>query len=305
MDDKGPLVILLHAINYWLKNNKIVPYSIRFLFGTDEETFSSDIKQFKKDFDQPKVVITPDADFPVPYGEKGLMRFSVSQKIKNGNLLNISAGSSTNAVAGKAIAVCKAQKQWIDVGNSRLSHAVKVNAIKDSFEIIAKGRGTHAADPYQGIDSIAILSHFLLEKDICNKQEEEFFKFIIKIAGKPNGECVGLNVGDENFERLTIVPTKLRLKNGSISQTFDVRFPMCTNPELIRKKIEKHMPKGAIFKQIKAYPPFAINPESKLVASLAKSYKDSTGEEPRKFTMGGATYARNFDCGTSFGPIRE
>lgn len=80
---------------------------------------------------------------------------------------------------------------------------------------------------------------------------------------------------------------------------------MCVSPELVRKQIEKHMPKGAKYEQIKSYPPFIINPESQLVDSLAKSYKDSTGEEPKKFTMGGATYARNFDCGTSFGPLRD
>lgn len=276
------------------------------MFGTDEETFSTDIKQFKKDFDEPKIIFTPDSDFPVPYGEKGLMRFKVSQKFTKGEIKSINSGESTNAVSGKAVAICKYKDSWLDVSTSRLAHAIKVITNDDgTLEITAKGRAAHAATPYHGIDGTAILSHFFIEKNIGTKEEQEYFKFLLKIAGKPKGEGVGLNVGDEHFKNLTIVPTKMTLKNGTISQIFDVRFPMCTTPEKIEKQIRKHMPKGAKYECIKAYPPFIINPNSQLINALSNAYVNATGEETKKFTMGGATYARNFHCGTSYGPLRD
>lgn len=138
--------------------------------------------------------MTPDADFPVPYGEKGLMRFCIKQKIKNGEFIKISAGETNNAVAGKAVAVTNGKIKWIDSETSRLAHAIKIERQDDGkLKIIAKGRASHAADPFSGIDSVAVLSQFCLEKNIGNEQEQTFMKFLSKIAGKPHGEGVGLN----------------------------------------------------------------------------------------------------------------
>ena len=80
------------------------------MFGTDEETYSSDVKEYQKCYEEPRFVMTPDSDFPVPYGEKGIVRFTVSQKISNGQFVSIKAGETNNAVAGKAIAVIKTDK---------------------------------------------------------------------------------------------------------------------------------------------------------------------------------------------------
>lgn len=306
IDDKGPLVILLHAINFWNKKLKKLPYSVRFLFGTDEETYSTDIKQYKKDFKEPEIIITPDADFPVPYGEKGLMRFSVSQKIEKGIIKEIKSGVTDNAVSGRTTAIVDAKGKWLDKNTSRLAHAITVERQENGdLKIITKGRSAHAAEPYLGIDSIAVFCQFMLEKNITNKKETEFIKFLNKIAGKPKGEEVGINWSDEHFQDLTIVPTQLTYKNGKISQAFDIRFPNCTNAEKIKKQICKHIPKGAKFESIKAYPPFIINPKSCLIQALSDAYVSATGEKTKLFTMGGATYARNFYCGTSFGPLRS
>lgn len=111
IDDKGPTVLFLHAINFWLQKSKKLPYSIRFLFGTDEETFSTDVNEYLKHYEEPRFVLTPDSDFPVPYGEKGIVRFTVSQKIKNGEIISIKAGQTNNAVAGKAVAEIDGSKK--------------------------------------------------------------------------------------------------------------------------------------------------------------------------------------------------
>lgn len=307
IDDKGPIIMFLHAVNFWLKKGIKLPYSIRFLFGTDEETNCSDVKNFKENFYEPKVVITPDGDFPICYGEKGLYRFKISsKKITKPQILSITAGTSLNAISGRATAIIKAKNQWIDVSNSRLAHAIKVNKLDDKrLEIIATGRSTHAAEPYEGIDSIAVLCQFLLEKNIGNADEKEFILFLSKIAGKPNGKEVDLDFYDEHFKSLTIVPTKLRYENSKFMQWFDVRYPICTNEKQIERKIIKHMPKTAKFERLSGMKPFIINPESKLVNALAKAYTEATGDFAKIFTTGGATYAREFLCAASFGPMME
>lgn len=306
LDDKGPTVIFLHAINFWLQKEKKLPYSIRFLFGTDEETFSTDVTEYLKHYEEPRFVLTPDSDFPVPYGETGIIRFTVSQKINNGEFISIKAGDTNNAVAGKAIAKIDGLNRWIDTENFRLAHAIKINRLENgNLEIIAKGRASHAAEPFNGIDSVAVLSQFCLEKNIGNAEEQVFMKFLSKIAGRPHGEGVGMNWKDEHFKDLTIVPTLLRYENGEISQDFDIRCPKSETPEKVKKQITKHMPRGAKYTEISAFPAYLVNPKSKLIRSMQKSYKQATGEEPKLFTMGGGTYAKCFRCGVSFGPIRN
>lgn len=307
IDDKGPTVIFLHAINFWLQKNYQFPYSIRYLFGTDEESKSSDVACFKNDFEEPRFVISPDADFPICYGEKGLMRFNVySQKFSDPQISYIKAGISDNAVAGKAIAMFKEKNLWIEKENSRLAHAIKIEKDEEGYtQVIATGRSAHAASPYEGIDSIAVLAQFLLEKNLGSSEEKEFLKFIAKIAGKPDGHEIGINCSDEHFKELTIVPSILKMDNGKWKQSFDVRYPSSINGGKIEEQIKRHMPDGAEFSLIKNVEPFLINPKSKLIQALSKAYTKATGEEAKQFTMGGATYVRDFKYGTSFGPNME
>lgn len=306
IDDKGPIVLFLYAINFWIKQSCEFPYSIRFLFGTDEEDNSNDVAVYKQDFPEPKVVITPDSDFPICYGEKGLTRFRiVSDKIINGQIIELNGGTSINAMAGRAYAIVKtAPGRWIHKTKSRLAHAIDVSEVDtDTFKITAKGRSTHAATPYEGIDSIAVLTQFLLEKEIGNKQEYDFLKFISRIAGKPNGEGIGLDYSDKYFDKLTIVPTKIQLIDNHLCQIFDVRYPACITIDKIKSKIKRVMPPNGTMDFFKNTSPLLINPNSTLVNALADAYTEATGEKAKKFTMGGASYARDFKCATSYGPL--
>lgn len=308
IDDKGPVMILLHAINFWKKQKVEFPHSVRFLFGTNEESGSSDVDVFKENFEQPTIVITPDADFPICYGEKGLCRFKViSKKISNGVIDNIKGGVANNAVAGIAQARIKLKGyQWVNKANSRLGHAIDIEEKNPGFlDIIAHGRSAHAAIPYNGIDSIAILSQFLLEKNIGNKAEQEFLNFVAKVAGKPDGRGFNINCRGEHLSRLTIVPSMLKFKDNRFEQTFDIRYPEVINVNKIKQKIKSHLPQGAKLELFQDIKPMLLNPQSKFIMSLSKAFEKATKLEAKTFTMGGATYARDFDYAASFGPIME
>ena len=76
-DDKGPDVVALHALKFWkdLQDTGAVPafpYTVRFLFGANEETGMGDLAYYQQRYEDPLFLFTPDASFPVSYGEKGL-----------------------------------------------------------------------------------------------------------------------------------------------------------------------------------------------------------------------------------------
>lgn len=50
--------------------------------------------------------------------------------------------------------------------------------------------------------------------------------------------------------------------------------------------------------------PLFIKKDSQFISALKDAYQAATDEEPELYTMGGATYARDFKYGNSFGPIR-
>ena len=49
-------------------------------------------------------------------------------------------------------------------------------------------------------------------------------------------------------------------------------------------------------------PPFLTSADSPAVQTLLSTYNEVTGAVARPFSMGGGTYARNFERAVSFGP---
>ncbi|MDO5329598.1 MAG: Sapep family Mn(2+)-dependent dipeptidase [Coriobacteriia bacterium] len=305
LDDKGANVILLHAINFLLKSGYEFNYSLRYLFGTDEETNTSDIETYLEDFEEPDIVISPDGDFPICYGEKGLYRCNViSKKINNKQIIELSAGDYDNAVAGSAYALVKKDRIY-NRQNFKLAHALNIEVLDNTVKITAKGRSAHAAEPYDGIDSIAVLVKFLIDQNIGSDEEQQFLSFVSKIAGKPEGSEIGIQAQDDDLGELTIVPTKLDYTNNIFTQVLDCRYPTTITSEFIKSQIEKHSPNGSQVEETGKFEPYLINPNSKLIQKLKEAYEDAMGQPAKLFTIGGYTYARYFKQAVSFGPYME
>lgn len=103
LDDKGPSVVALHAVKCLAGLDVARPYTIRFLFGANEETSMADVAWYLENYESPAFLFTPDADFPVCYGEKGGYDGCItSAPIADPVILDISGGVVTNAVPGEA-----------------------------------------------------------------------------------------------------------------------------------------------------------------------------------------------------------
>ena len=109
LDDKGPSVVALHAVKCLSDLDVECPYSMRFIFGANEETGMADVTWYLEKYESPAFLFTPDADFPVCYGEKGGYDGCItSAPIADPVILDISGGVVTNAVPGEAWAVVRA-----------------------------------------------------------------------------------------------------------------------------------------------------------------------------------------------------
>ncbi len=276
-----------------------LPYTIRFLFGTNEETGMNDVPYYRERYADPAFLFTPDAEFPVCYGEKGGFDATVvSAPIEGGEFLQFEGGSATNAVAGQAFCVVNRI-----VDNLPEAPGITVTYEEGKTRIDAKGKSAHASTPELGQSAIGLLADYVLANGIGTLKEQEFLRFVQKVVDFPDGSGVGIATADEYFGPLTLNGGTIKLEDGRFTQTLDSRWPTSTTPEEITAAITAITdPMGASFENTLLMVPFLVKPDTAPIQALLSAYNEVTGESREPFTIGGGTYAREFTSGASFGP---
>ncbi len=306
LDDKGPSVVALWAMKFWkdMQDQGLAPqfpYTVRFLFGTNEETGMGDVPYYRERYADPAFLFTPDAEFPVCYGEKGGFDADIaSEPMPERNVIEFTGGAATNAVPGQAEALVR-----VAPGTElRDTDRVKVLWPADNqVRLVATGKSAHASLPDTGVNAIALIVDYLLENELLTQKERAFFNFEKKLLSHTDGSGVGLACADEYFGPLTIIGGTIATDGERFVQTVDSRYPTTTSSEEILDTLQLEAGKvGADVKMTLSMVPFLVKPDSPVIQALLKAYNDATGENAKPFTMGGGTYAREFTSGASFGP---
>lgn len=307
LDDKGPSVMALHAMKFWKDLQDAgeapqFPYTIRFLFGANEESGMADVAYYHKHYDDPAFLFTPDAEFPVCYGEKGGYDGElVSKPIEPCArvVVEFEGGAATNAVPGIAHAVVKANASELPAAD-RITIA---EAGEGLARIEAKGKGAHASTPDEGINAIGLIVDYLLANGLCGADERAFFELDQKLLNHTDGSGIGIKSEDEYFGPLTVIGGTIKLEDDRFVQTLDSRFPTSITADRITERMRELAGEiGATFENTLLMEPFLVKPDSPVIQALLNAYNEATGEDAKPFTMGGGTYAREFKSGASFGP---
>ena len=336
-DDKGPLVIAMHAVNFWREKlsaqGKLPRYTIRLLFGANEETNMADVAYYRENFVDPAFLFTPDAEFPLGYGESGCCVGELtSAPDVDGAIEEIEGGAATNAVPGEAHAVIRIDRTVaalngdavarVDAADMAGESAMQGSAGKAGAvalpeapgiaatvlpngcaRIDATGKSAHASTPELGKSAIALLVDYLLENDLHAPAERAFLQLEHDMLGDTSGAQVGIQAADRHFGDLSAVGGVISMKDGCIVQTLDCRYPTTTTAQEIEQRLApRAQAVGAKFEIVHDKRPFLMNPDSSAVAALMQAYNHVTGRNAKPFTMKGGTYARMFSHAVSFGP---
>ncbi|MEG0480630.1 MAG: Sapep family Mn(2+)-dependent dipeptidase, partial [Clostridium sp.] len=81
IDDKGPIMAALYGLKAIKDSGVKLSKRVRVIFGTNEETGCNDIPYYLEREKPPVMGFTPDADFPVIHGEKGLLIFDIVKDV--------------------------------------------------------------------------------------------------------------------------------------------------------------------------------------------------------------------------------
>lgn len=304
LDDKGPLVLSLWAAHFFAlqvkETGKPLPYALRCIIGNNEETNMADVEHYLGCCPEPAFCFSPDADFPLICGEKGLYRGEfTSGAVAGEKIVELDGGTVPNAVAGQATALVRADAASLP--------ATERIAVEDAgaglARVTATGVGGHASLPEGTVNAIGVLARYLLVQGLAGEGERPFLELLVTLTEDAYGEASGVASADDKFGRLTCVAGTVRTEGGRFVQSVDARFPTSTTGEAITARLtELAAAHGCAYACRSNEEPFYISPDSPEIEALLSTYAEYTGAEARAFTIGGGTYARHFARACAFGP---
>ena len=205
VDDKGPAAISFFAMRELAKQDP--GFRIRLILGTDEERTCSCVEYYDAHGEIPDIAITPDAEFPVIYAEKGILHIKISQ---TSSLPGFTArgGSAANMVPASASA----------------SYA------PSSIDISVSGKTAHASKPSLGINAIDLLPTKLDEAGF-ETDKVPLLKFIKEV------DISSLfDISDESGT-LTSNNGILNIEGDTAELTVDIRYPVSVSSDEVTSKI--------------------------------------------------------------------
>ncbi len=296
-DNKGACVLSMYMLKFFKENYDSIPYSLRAIFGCNEETGMLDVKHYLNTQPEPEFCFTPDANFPVCIGEKGIASYNlISPIITNTNIISFSAGSASNVIPDRAVLVVKSNDELIECEN------IKIEKDNDIYTITAFGIGGHAAMPKGTVNAIKIILDYAFLNNLFSKEEIPYMSLLVKLHSNTDGSGVKIDANDGLFDPLTCVGGIINLKNGKYTQNINVRYPTNTSYEKINETLsEQFSAIGGEVPLSKGKAPFYISPENPVVKALVSTYNEVSGDNAEPYLIGGGTYARSFSFAVAFG----
>ena len=298
-DDKGPAVLTLYAAKFFKQQGATLPYTLRILLGANEETGMKDVDYYLEHYPQPAFCFTPDAEFPVCYGEKGGYGGWLVSAPLHGSLIDFQGGVAHNVVPDRAACLVKA-----DITALTGREGITLEAENGAVRIRGWGKGGHAAMPAGTVNAIGLIVDYLLDNRLCTPEEEAYLKVLQKLHHATDGSGMGIAASDEVFDPLTIIGGMIKLEGGRLWQDLDCRYPTAITGAEIERRLNEAGAGAATVRQARWSEPFYIEAGDPAIQALLDTYNQVTGEHGKPFTMGGGTYARHFPRAVSFGPER-
>jgi len=285
IDDKGPAIIAFHALNILKENNIKVNKKIRLIIGTDEETGSRGVKRYIKKVGMPDMGISPDADFPIIYGEKGICTIDIIDEAK----CNIKAigGTRYNIVAPSL---------EFSIENEEFTSKYDYNLENNKYYV--EGESAHAMEPNNGVNAIKKFAELVKEYT-----DSKLIKFINDNLIDTRLKDMDLDITDKEMGDLTMNMGLLEMDNIS-KLGINIRYPHNLDFEKFYEsfsdKAKKYGLKCVLGSNSK---PHYVDPKSEFVQKLYSTYKKFTNDLSPMKTIGGGTYARELKLGVAFGVL--
>ncbi|MBO4459140.1 MAG: Sapep family Mn(2+)-dependent dipeptidase [Clostridiales bacterium] len=286
VDDKGPAAASFFALRR-LKDEGLLPdCRIRLILGCDEERSCSCVEEYAANCEIPDFAITPDAEFPAIFAEKGILHIKIEGSDCD-RALYAKAGSAANMVPAKAV-----------IKNDK------------GLNIEADGIPAHASRPELGRNAIFEAVRIVPPADI---ERSLLLKFLAdQLPDFDPKLFTGCYEKDLSGE-ITCNPAILDIENGNESLIADIRYPATYPVTKIIDHISSNASKYGLKLSVTNHmEPIIKDRSDPRLAVLTEVWMenmhlyDGFREEYRKeysepIAIGGGTYARHIPNTIAFG----
>ena len=293
-DDKGPFMAAFYAVLALKEAGLLKGYKVRFVVGGDEERGSSCLDYYFNVLKKPSpdYGFTPDADFPVIYGEKGINDFFPGISVEIPHVLKISGGAATNAVCDKVEIELDNASEFVSYLKSK-----KVSFKEDGNKVTILGKSAHGSTPELG-DNAAIKTMKILGDFYNVKSLQKLADGLSDTSGKKfGGFCKTKLMGETTY-----CVGLISYEKGHLKFSINFRYPEVVKSSEYKDKFDAYFATKS--KMGEESHVLFFDPESKLVKTLMQAYQEETGDKKSKpITIGGGTYAKHCENTVAFGAL--
>ncbi len=300
-DDKGPGLAAFFAAVALKENNLIDGYKLRLVYGGNEESGSECLEYYFKKLHKPypKYGFTPDGEFPLIYGEKGIANYKVEMELKHDYVKEIHGGVAANSVIDEAYAIIETTRKINELANKYFSatdckyELIQLN--ESHYKLIVHGIAAHGSLPNLGVNAGLALLRFL---SVYYSNPE----FDIPAKYYFDGKGIALNqyYESELLHETTYNVGIIDYKDNQLTYIVNFRYPENVSPRDVIKELNKLGIGNHTLLSLSK--PLLIDPKSKMVQTLLDVYQSETNDKETKImAIGGGTYAKESKNTLAFG----
>ncbi len=319
-DDKGSVVVCLHALKDLRDNNVKLKRRVRLIVGADEERGSSCIRHYlSAGGEVPVMSFVPDSEFPVINSEKGIAHIALDfedEALAN-SISHIDGAECRNAVPDRSTVLVVAdsplfralENETGDVFKSApiVERVVTMGARPSDFEIqkrrdgifmAAAGTAEHASTPEKGDNALwkmlGVLSGF--NSVIGSKYIDVIYD---KLCTPLSAQKLGIYKDDPKSGDLTMCMSVAEMHGKTLTLIIDFRLPLGVSADEVAAALE--VGTGCKARVLDYHENLYIDENSPLITALLKVYREITGDMTPPLKTGGGTYARELPNAVAFG----
>lgn len=295
-DDKGPAMAAFYALKYLKEYGDIHNCQIRLVIGGNEEKGSRCLEYY---FDKlhkpyPDYGFTPDGDFPLIYGEKGISNYKSEASVNLKPLLSFHAGAVINSVPDRAEATLLKDETFEET-LKKLDLPYEISMDDKEMHVVLFGKAAHGSLPKLGINAglkllSAIGEHYNLD----------FLKLICKNYSDPSGKSLDLFFETPLLHQSTYNVGIIDYNDQKFEMQVNFRYPENVKIKNVIISLNRRLPlQTTLMSESKC---LLFDPKSPLVTTLLKAYQDTTKDYKSEImTIGGGTYAKECRNTIAFG----
>lgn len=307
-DDKGPTIAALFALAALRNSGLPLRRRIRLLFGCNEETGSADVKYYlAHGGETPVMGFTPDGEYPVINGEKGIINATFSCNYEQSGdltLISLHGGTAPNVVPAHASAKLRCPKELARKLACLQAPSVRFTETDYGVFVEAEGISAHGSTPGLGENAIGRLLLTLDTLPLSGTLANAVHFLATTLGMESDGASAGIALRDDISGSLTLNLGTLTADETQMSMKINYRYPVTKEyadcaPILNAKFAEAGFSLDSEVHKAKLY----IPEDAELVRTLLKVYRDQTGLDGAPKSIGGGTYAKALPNILAFGPI--